>query len=168
MDTDNLRHCQCEWRTGHSAGYIKATGSDCQHSKTAPCRCMGVGTQKCLSRKAEPLQVNLVADSVTRTGEIEAILFGKALEEQVVVRILVVGLDSVMVNIGYRKLSLHPLDTDSLELQVYHGSSCILSQGLVDLYGNLFSSLHLAGDKVLLNNLISKVFLHFSHLFYCE
>ena len=112
--------------------------------------------------------MNLVADSVSRPGEIEAVLLGKALEEQVVVRILVVGLDSVVVHIGDRKFGLHPLDTDSLELQVYHGSCSILGQGLVDLYGNFFSSLHLAGDKVFLNNLISKVFLHFSHLFYCE
>ena len=81
-----------------------------------------------------------------------------------VVRILEVGLDSVVVYIGYRQLGLHPLKPDSLELQVDHGSCCILGQGLVNFYGDFLASFHLAGDKVLLDNLIGKVLLHFSPL----
>ena len=71
-----------------------------------------------------------------------------------VVRVLVVGLDSIVVHVGDRKLGLNPLDPDSLELQVDHSSCGVLGQSLVNLNGNLLASLHLAGYKVLLDDFV--------------
>ncbi len=71
-------------------------------------RGMGVGAEHGLARHAETLQVHLVGDAVARLGEVDAERAPAVMQEDMVVGILVVGLQQVVVDVLGRQLHLDP------------------------------------------------------------
>ncbi len=109
---------------------------------------MAVRAKQCLARNAKSLQVNLVADAIARTREIDAVLSCYRLEKTVVICILKACLQSVVVNIGNRQLGTHPWYADGFKLQVSHRAGGVLCQCLVNFNRNFTPGSHFPGYQM--------------------
>ena len=71
-----------------------------QHADAAAGGGVAVRADQGLARDAEALQMDLVADVVTRPGEVDAVLFGDGADKAVVVRIFKAGLKGVVIDVS--------------------------------------------------------------------
>ena len=97
-----------------------------------------------LARRAEALQMNLMADAVACLGIINAVLSGYRTDVFVVIRILEAGLQGIVVNVGDRTLGLDLIDAHRLKLEISHRTGRILRERLVDPEADLLPHDHLA------------------------
>ncbi len=124
---------------------------------------MAVGTDQGLAGLAEPLQMDLMADTVAGPGEIHTVLGSNGLQVAVIVSVFKAALQSIVVNIGNGQLRLHPGDAHGLKFQVSHGARSILGQGLVDAQSHLAAPVHFPGHQVLCNDFFSNGHSHSLH-----
>ena len=136
---DNLRRRQAVSALSHCNCYVQSSCTDGDHAQAAACRSVAVGPQQSLARLAVVFQLELVADAVARLGEQHAVSLGNALDEFVVVGVFEACLQCVVVYVCNGKLSLNFIDFHRFQLQIYHGASGVLCQGLVDLDSDLFA-----------------------------
>ena len=109
---------------------------------------MAVRTYERLSGDSEPLDVYLMADSVTGFGDVNAVFERDGLYVSVVVRVLEAGLDRVVVDIRDRTVGLYLVHAEGLELQIRHRSGRVLRKRLVDADRYFLARDHLALGKV--------------------
>src|ERR687898_3222810 len=101
-----------------------------------------------------------MADAVAGSGEVEAVLGGERLQEDVVVRVLVVELDDVVVHVLHSQVDLDPLDPHLLQLQARHRAGGVLEQALVYPEAHLLALLVRAALHVILEDLLDQVIGH--------
>ena len=77
-----------------------------------------------------------MTDSVTRSGKIESIPFGNALQVLMIVRISEIGLQCVVIHETDTELSFYAVNADGLKLEIGHGSRGILCEGIVNFQGH--------------------------------
>ena len=82
---DHLRHGDVVSAAAHCNGHIKSACAERKHSYAAGSRSMAVGTDECFSGSRESFKLNLMADSVARPGEPDAVLGRYGLYVSVVV-----------------------------------------------------------------------------------
>ena len=126
---------------------------------------MGIGAEHHPTGHAEALQVDLVRDAVARLGEMDAELLRRGHEEDVVVGVLVVGLEQVVVDVLGRQLHLDPVNPEGHELQHRHGAGCVLEQGVIDPDGDLLAGDQFPFHQMCFENLRCKVLSHFESPF---
>ena len=131
-----------------------------EHTDAAACGCVAVGADKGLAGNSEPLKMNLMANSVARTGIINAVLFCDRTDKAVVVGIFKTGLQGVVVNISDRALGFYSRDSHGLKFKVCHGSGCVLCEGLVDFKTYIAADGHFAADKVSRYDFFGNIFSH--------
>ncbi len=129
---------------------------------------MAVGANQRLARDAEPLQVDLVADSVAGPGKIDPVFFCGRLDEAVVVGIFKPRLKCVVVHIGDRAFRFDARHPQRFKLQIRHSARRVLRQSLVDFQADFASRLHFAAEKVGPDDFLSQSQSHFLRLFYCS
>ena len=105
---------------------------------------MAVRADQRLARRAEALQMNLMADAVACLGIINAVLSGYRTDVFVVIRILEAGLQGIVVNVSDRALGLDLIDAHRLKLEISHRTGRILRERLVDPEADLLPHDHLA------------------------
>ena len=66
------------------------------------------------------------------SGKPEAETLARAAQEEMVVGVLVIGLDDIVVDILYADLGLHPIQVRGFELQHHQCTGGVLRQRLVD------------------------------------
>jgi hypothetical protein len=110
-----------------------------------------VGTKQEGAGFTKSFEVNLVADPVTGTREIETVFGGKGLEKEMVVGILKTGLEGIVIDVTDREFGPDPGNVQGLKLEVSQGPGSVLSQGLIDPESNLLTRDHLSGDEMLAN-----------------
>ena len=93
---------------------------------------MAVRTDQRFARFCKTLQMYLMANTIARTREINAVLFCDRTDKAVVVGIFKTGLQGVVVNISDRALCAYAVNTHCLKFKVSHGAGCILCQRLID------------------------------------
>ena len=81
---------------------------------------MRISPDERCSWPGEPLDVQVVADAVTRAGVVDAVPGCEGLQEAVVVGVLEVQLDDVVVNILDGEIHLGAVNAHPLELQAGH------------------------------------------------
>ena len=113
---------------------------------------MTVGADQGLARDAKPLQMYLVADTVARTGEANAVLLGHAADKTMVICIFKAVLQCVMIDVCHRKLCFDSGYPHCLVFQISHCSRCILCQRLVDAQTDLGALNQFAIHNVRLQN----------------
>ena len=145
----------------HGNGYIHATSAHRQHSESSASRRVRIGSNQSLARNAKSLIMNLVADAVARSREVHTVLCSHGLNIFVIICILKSRLQSIVIYICYGTLSLDLRNSHSLKLQIYHCSSRILCQSLVNPEPDLLTHLHLTTNKVSFNNFLSYCISHF-------
>ena len=163
-DPHHIRAFEVERSAGHGHRNVQTARADRDHSRAAAGRCMAVRAQQDLSRRAETLQVHLVADSIARTAEKGPDLKGHALQVAVVIGVLEAGLKHVVVHVADRDLGLDPRYGHRLELQVGHGSGGILGQGLIHRHGDFLARRQFSLDQVLVEYFLNDVLSHFHWL----
>ena len=165
VDLDDLRTGKIERPAAHGNGDIEPARADGQHADAAARGRVGVGAQKRLSRPAEALKMDLVADAVPGLGIMDAVLCRHGLQIPVIIGVLEAVLQRVVVNVAYRKLGLHPGHAHGLELEIGHGAGGVLGQGLVDPDGDLGARLELPFDEMRLEDLVDDVLAHATRSF---
>ncbi len=145
MHPNDPRHHHVERSSSHRDGDVQAAGTDRQHGGAAGGRRVAVRPQKNVTRGAEALQVDLMADAVARPGKVDAVLGGYTLEEAVVVGVLEPCLEHVVIDVGHGQLGPHPGDAHRLELQIGHGAGSVLGEGLVHANADLAAGREFAG-----------------------
>jgi len=111
--------------------------------------------------------MHLMADAVARRRVVQAELAGRALQEDVVVRVLEVRLEHVVIHVADRQLGLHTRNADGLELQVGHCAGRVLGQGLVNADADLRSFPQLALDDMRGDDLLGNSVSHDFSLYVC-
>jgi hypothetical protein len=119
-----------------------------------------------LAGLAESLHVDVVADPVAGTREVQPVLGGERLQHAVVVGVLVVELDDVVVHVLDRSLDLHPRHVQLLELHQRHRAGGVLKQGLVDPQRDRRAGFQLSVGQVLMEDLSREVVRHRSPFSY--
>ena len=112
--------------TTHCYSHVQAARTERQHADTTAGRCMAVRANEGLTWFTKALQMNLVANTVTGTGEIHTMLIGNGLQITVIVRILKTGLKGVVIHISNTQFCLDSGDTHGLKFQISHGAGSIL------------------------------------------
>ena len=74
-----------------------------------------------------------MADAITRLAIVNAVLFGKCLEEAVIIAVFKSSLEDVMVNIDGGMLYFDPRYAHRFKLEAGHGSSRVLHEHAVYL-----------------------------------
>ena len=161
---NHTRHRNVIRTAAHGNRHVHSAGTHGQHTQTAAGRCVRIGTDQCLSRFSDAFILQLMADTVSRTGEPDTVLCCNALDVPVIVRILETGLQCIMIDIGHGPLRPNLIHAHGFKLQIRHGSGGILGQRLIDSKTNLFPGLHFPGKQMLFNNLLRNCLTHF----YCS
>ena len=86
--------------------------------------------------------------SIARAAEPDAESLTGALQEKVVVGILVIGLNQVMVHILHRDLCPRPLQAHGFQFQHHQCPGCILGQSLVNTDTDHLPGNHLAFQEM--------------------
>lgn len=89
-----------------------------------------------------------MADAIARLAVIDAILFGKRLEEAVIVAVFKSCLEDVMVYIDGGVLYPDPRYTHSFKLEAGHSAGRVLHEHAVYLEAYFLTWLHPAVDKM--------------------
>ena len=152
----------------HGHGHVHAPRAKGQHPNAAPGGGVAVGADEGFPRGTEALQMDLVADAVARTGEIDPVLLGHGLDVAVVVGVFKAALQGIVVNIGHTALCSNPGHAHGLELQIGHGAGGVLSEGLVNAEANVRAYGHFAADQVALNDFLRDGFSHNTRSFYID
>ena len=161
-----------ERSAAHRHGDVKSARADCYHSDSASRGRVAVRAEERLSRLAEAFEMDLVADSVARAGEVKPVLRRDRLEVAVVVHVLEVSLERVVVDVRDGKLRLHARNPDCLELEVRHRTRRVLGERLVDFQRDVLPARDGVplpeidvgtsfGNDVLLNDFLGKCESHF-------
>ena len=162
VDTENLRTGQIKSPAPHGDGDIQPSRSHRNHSETTAVRRVTVGTEKRFTRRAEPFQVDLMADAVARFGIESAVLRRDRFKIPVIVRVFEPVLNRVVIDIADGELGLHARYLHRLELKVRHRPGRVLCQGLVDPYSYRIAGRHLPFDEVVGNYFIYDTLSHLS------
>ena len=103
-----------------------------------------------------------MADTVTGTGEANAVLFGHGLDVTMVVCVFKACLQGVVVDIRHGKLCFYALDAHGFQLQISHRARGVLRKGLVDAQTDLRSGDHFARNEMIFDDLLCESVTHFS------
>ena len=160
VDLEHFRHRDVVRAAAHGDRDVHAPRAEGQHADAAAGGRVAVRADEHLARLAEALELHLVADTVARAGEPDAVLFGHGLEIAVVVRVFKAGLQRVVVHIGHAQLGLHTRDAHRLKLQIGHRAGGVLCECLVDAQRDLAAGRHVAVQQVGADDFLSKRFTH--------
>src|SRR5690606_24731604 len=156
----DLRHPQVDRLTGDRLRDLDAAEADGQHAQRAGRRRVAVGADHRLTGYAETLHVRRMRDAVARLGVPDAEPSAGRAQEVVVVRVLVVGLQQVVVDVLDGALGPSAVELQRLQLQHHHGAGGVLGQRLVDPQRDLLPRRHLAVHEVGLDQLLRDVAWH--------
>ena len=151
---EQFRHCNIIRAAAHSHRHVQSACAKGQHTDAAAGRGMAVRADERLARLAEPLQMDLVADAVARTGEIHAVLGSNRLQIPVIVGVFKAGLKGVVIHISNTQFRLNPVDSHSFQFQIGHGAGGILGQSLIDPKRNLTAGRHIPFYQMRRNDLL--------------
>ena len=165
VDLDHLGHGDDVGFAGHGQGHGQAAGAHGHGAHAAGRGGVGVGTDQGLARLGEILQVQLMADAGAGRGEGDAVFGGHGAQVGVVVGVAETHLQGVVVHVADGELGAHPGQSDGLELEIGHGAGGVLGQRLVDAQRDFAARDHLAGNKVVLDDLLGHVEGHGGVLF---
>ena len=98
--------------------------------------------------------MHLVADTVTRAGIVDTVLFCYGLDKPMVVGIFKSGLQSIMVYVSNRAFRLNSVNSHSLKFKISHSTRCILSKGLVDTKSYFRTYFHLTLNQMRFNEFL--------------
>ena len=157
---EHLWHGDIVSAAAHGYCHIHTTCAEGQHTQAATGRGMAVGADECLTGLAKPLQVNLVADAVAGTGEMDTVLGCYGLKIPMVIGIFKAALEGIVVYIGNGKLGLDPRNAHSLKFQIGHGAGGILSQGLINPQSHLAAGGHVSGNQMCSNDFLCNRLTH--------
>lgn len=121
---------------------------------------MAVGSEQSLPRFSETFLVNRVTHAVARPAVPNTEALAGTVQEQMIVRILVVFLDEVVIDVLGRQLCLDTVQTHRLEFQHHQRSGRILRECLVDSDPDLLAGDHLALHEMGPNELACDVASH--------
>jgi hypothetical protein len=108
--------------------------------------------------------VQVVADTVAGSREVDAVPGGKGLQEAVVVRILEVQLNHVVVHVLYGEVHLHAVQAHPLELQAGHRARGVLEERLIYLQPHFLAWFQGPFDHVILDDLGHQILRHRPYL----
>ena len=153
----DLGHGRKEWLARHRQRHFQPAGADGQHAQRAARRCVAVRAEQRLARFAEVLLMTRVAHAISRSGKPDAEALARAAQEEMVVGILVIGLDDIVVDILDADLGLHPIQVHGFELQHHQCASGVLRQRLVDADPDFLTRLHVTVHQVRLDQLLRNI-----------
>ena len=104
---------------------------------------MAVGADQGLAGLAKALQMYLMADTVTGTGEVDTMFCCNGLQITMVISVFKAALERVMVYVSNTQLCLDSGDTHGFKFQIGHGAGGILRQSLIDAQCNLTARGHI-------------------------
>ena len=156
----DLRHHEVERLPRHRHRDLEATGADREHAERARRAGVAVRAEQRLARDAEALHVHRVAHAVAGLAVPEPEALARAVQEEVVVRVAVVGLEQVVVDVLGRELGADVVETHRLELEHHHRPGRVLGERLVDAEADLGAGDHLALDQVTGDQLLRDVLSH--------
>jgi len=105
VDIYDARSGEVICAASHGNRHIKSTGTHSQGAYPSGCGCVAVGSQQGFTGPGESLQVDLMANAVSRSGEIDAILLRDGFQVGMIVCIFKSNLYGVVIDIADRKLS---------------------------------------------------------------
>src|SRR5215210_6184575 len=103
---------------------------------------MAIGAKQCFARLAKMLHMHGVADAIARAAEPDAETLTGTLQEEMIIGVLVIGLDQVVIDVLDRNLCPGPRQAHCFQFQHYQSSRGILGETLVNADANHFSGSH--------------------------
>ena len=97
VDFDYFGHFEAHRDTGHRGGHVHAADADAEHADRAAVRCVAVAAHADLAGDAEAGDMHGVADAVAGAGDVDAVLFGCALQVNMIVRGHIVDVEEIVV-----------------------------------------------------------------------
>ena len=164
VDAHHLGHGDIVRPAAHRDRNVQTARAEGQHTNAAAGRGVAVRADQGLARRAEALEVHLMADAVARLGIVDAVLLCDGADILVVVRIFEAGLQGIVVNISDRALGPDLIDAHRLELQIGHRAGRILRQCLVDSEADLLPLDHFAVHQMRLQNFLRNCHTHLCFL----
>ena len=137
----------------HRTGDIQAAGADGQGTDPACGRRMRIRSQQRLSRFRKAFQMDLMTDTVSRTGKQDPVFLGHRLQIFMVIRIFKSALQRIVIDIADAQFRLYLVDPHRFQLQIRHRSCRILCQRLIDRNGDRFPADHIPLGQVSANDL---------------
>ena len=132
LHAPDLRHRDVQRLAGHRHRDLEPAHADRQHAQRAGGAGVGVRADQQCAGTAEVGLVDRMGDAVAGLGEPQPEALGRGLQEQVVVGVLLVGLQQVVVDVLHRQLGADPVQAHRLQLEHHHGAGGVLGEGLVD------------------------------------
>ena len=152
---------QKEGAAPHGDRDVEAARADGDLAEAAARGRVAVGAQERGPRLAEALQMDLVADAVSRPRIDDAEPGGRALEIEVVVVVLKADLERIVVHVADREVGLDPAEAQGLELEKGHRARGVLGEGLIDADADRLSRRIRAFFQVRPQHFFNDVFPHF-------
>ena len=156
----DLRHDEVERLPRHRHRDLEPARADREHAERAGRAGVAVRAEQRLARDPEALHVHRVAHAVARLAVPEAEALARAVQEEVVVGVAVVGLQQVVVDVLGRELGADVIQTHRLELEHDHRAGRVLRERLVDPDPDLLTGDRLALDQVAGDQLLRDVLAH--------
>ena len=147
-DLDDPGQGQVVGAAPHGAGDVEPAGADRQHPERAAEGRVAVRAEQDEPRRAEGLEVDLMADSVPGLRVVAAEAPGDRLEIAMVLRVPRVELVDLVVRVGDHGRRLDAVEAHRLELEPRHGAVGVGEQHLVHPEADLLPGCGLARDEV--------------------
>jgi hypothetical protein len=126
LDAPDLGHPDEEGLSHHGQRHLDAAGAEGEHADRPGRARVGVGTGHGLAGDTEARHVHGVRDAVAGLGEPYAEAPARAVQEEVVVGVALVGLEEVVVDVLGGELGVHAVETHRLELEHHEGAGSVL------------------------------------------
>ena len=160
FDAHDLRGADEEGLTSHGHGDLEAADADGEHSQGTGGAGVRVRADESRPGFAEPGLVDGVGDAVAGRGEPQSEACGRRAEELVVLRVLLIGLEQVVVDVLHRQIRADPVEAERFELEHDQGACRILGESLVDPDPEFASGSELPGLQMRSDELLSNVLSH--------
>ena len=148
------RHDEVERLPRHRHRDLEPAGADREHPERPGRARVAVRAEQRLARDPEALHVHRMAHAVAGLAVPEAEALARAVQEEVVVRVAVVGLEQVVVDVLRGQLGADVVEPHRLELEHDHRPGRVLRERLVDPDpdlppGDSLTLDEMAGDQLL-------------------
>ena len=160
FDAPDLRHSDVEGVARHRHGDLQSAHADRQHAQSAGGARVGVGTDHRGAGPAEAGLVDGMGDSVAGLGEPQAVALGRRLEEQVVLRVLLIRLEEVVVDVLDGQLCAHAVQSQCFEFEHHHRARGVLGECLIDGQTDLVARLRRPFHQMRADEFLSDVLRH--------
>ena len=138
IDFDHTRHFQTHRNTCHRRCDIHSADTDAEHADRAAVRSVAVTSHTDFSRRSKSCHMNGMADSISRSGYVDAEFFCRRCQINMVVRCFVVDIEQIVIQIADAAFGADTVKADGFKGKIRHNRIDVMGQCLIHFDKNFF------------------------------